>query len=773
MQGINSGIKVMLAIAIGSSWAAIAQAQAVQPGADVEESKRVPDGDIVVTARKREENLREVPVSISALSGDVIAEKQIVNQAELSFRVPNYQQTNGVNVASFMRGIGSGSNPSFEQAVGTFVDGIYAGRGAQQTYPYFDLERAEVLRGPQVTLYGNSAIAGAVNAISKKPGDTLSADLKASYEFNFRQIRLDGGVTVPVSDDFSIRVAGFFDKLDKGWLRTFRPTQFPGWTRLDPQWENWGGRISSRYQIAPDLKLELKYEIFRIAQDGNTLQPVSNAGTPTVTEFKFDRQRSFGNGPPQPNYAYDPMRMKSQTVQGTISLDTDLGTLSATSAYVWYKWFLNTEADMSPVPLFNFTHHEDFNMFSQELRLTSDGVGKFDYIAGLFFQKEDLFLQGEFEGNFAAIGSPVPAFARIIRLNQKTESLAAFFDGNLKLTDRLTLNLGARYLYTKKTASQYSRAHDIVGNAPRPDLEVPLAALGNRSYFNLFYGQPHEFKGLSLSENHFMPLAGLKYQFTDDHMFYAKVVKGAKAGGFDWAVNHLNRDTVDFKPEKATSYEAGVKGTFRDIGLSYGLTAYRMEVKDLQVSAFDGALGYIVGNAAEARSEGLEADFNWNVVEGLRLNGTLGYTDSKYVRFPGAACYVELRLSTPAGTVCRRDLSGGRLPFTSKLSWSLGGQYTADVSDFEIRMNVDYSHRGRTNIAAITDPGQWERAVGLLDARITLSPAIGGWRVALIGKNLTNELYSTYGTEAPSNPLVRLRNTERPRQVALELGWNF
>lgn len=766
--------KVLLGIALSTSWAAIAQAQTVEPQSDAENARQASGdelGEIVVTARKREESLRDVPLSISALSGAALSEKQIVNQAELSFRVPNYQQTNGVNVASFMRGVGSGSNPSFEQAVGTFVDGIYAGRGAQQTYPYFDLERAEVLRGPQVTLYGNSAIAGAVNAISRKPGDELSADVKASYEFKNRQVKLEGGVTVPVSDDLSVRVAGFFDKLEKGWMLTYRPTQIPGWTRRDPQWENWGGRISTHYEIRSDLTLDLKYEIFRIAQNGNTLQAVSNAGTPTVTEFKFDRERSFGNALPLPNYSYDPMRMKSQTVQGTISKETDLGTLSATSAYVWYKWFLNTEADMSPVPILNFSHSEDFDMFSQEIRLTSDGTGRFDYVTGLFFQKEDLFLEGEFEGNFAAIGAPVPPFARIIRLNQKTQSLAAFFDGNYKLTDRLILNLGGRYLYSEKTASQYSRAHNILDNAPRPDLEVPLAALGNRSVFGLFFGQPHEFKGLSLSENHFMPLVGLKYQYTDDHMAYIKVVKGAKAGGFDWAVNHLNRDTVDFKPEKATSYEAGVKGVFRSIGFSYGLNVYRMEVKDLQVSAFDGALGYIVGNAAEARSEGFEADFSWNFLDGLRLNGAVGYTDAKYVSFPGAACYVELRLTAPAP--CRRDLSGGRLPFTAKWSWSLGGQYVADLGDFELKTNVDYSHRGRTNIAAITDPGQWERPVGLLDARITLSPAAGSWQIALIGKNLTNELYSTYGTEAPSNPLVRLRNTERPRQIAVEVGFKY
>lgn len=773
MSRENVGLRVFLGIAIGTSWAAIAQAQTVQPQADPEEVQNVESGDIVVTARRRDESLREVPLSISMLGGEAISEAKILNQAEMSFRVPNYQQSNGVNVAAFMRGVGSGSNPSFEQAVGTFVDGIYAGRGAQQTYPYFDLERIEVLRGPQVTLYGNSAIAGAVSVVTRKPGDELSADLKASYEFNHQQARLEGGVTLPVGDTFSVRVGGFYDKLDKGWLRTTRPTQFPGFVRQDPQWENWGGRISANYKIAPDIELDLKYEIWRIAQDGNTLQAVSNAGTPTVTEFEHNYDRAFGNAPPLPNNEFDAMRMKSQTLQGTISTETDFGTLSATSAYVWYDWLLNTEADQSPVPILNFLHTEDFNMFSQEIRLTSDGVGDFDYLAGVFFQREDLFLQGEFEGNFAAIGAPVPPFARNIQLDQKTQSFATFFDGNYKLTDRLTLNLGARYLYSEKTASQYSRAHDIVGNAPRPDLEVPLAALGGRSVFSLFFGQPHFFPRLKIAERHFMPLAGLKYEFVDDHMIFAKFVKGAKAGGFDWAVNHLRADEVDFKAEKATSYELGLKGLFRSAGLSYGLTAYRMEVDDLQVSAFDGNLGYIVGNAAEARSEGIEADFIWSMVEGLRLNGTLGYTDAKYISFQGAACFIELRLATPPGTVCRRDLSGGQLPFTAKWTWSLGAQYAFNFSNFEIETNVDYSHRGRTNIAHITDPGQFERAVGLLDARISLRPERGGWHLALIGKNLTDELYSTYGTEAPANPLVRLRDTQRPRQIALEVGWKY
>ena len=763
----------MIGMLVGCSCSAIAHAQVVEGDQPQAEEAASTGNVIIVTARKREENLRDVPISITAVGGKAISERQIVNQAELSFSVASYQQTNGVNVASFMRGIGSGSNPSFEQAVGTFVDGIYAGRGAQQTYPYFDLERAEVLRGPQVTLYGNSAIAGAVNAISRKPGNELSGDFKASYEFNHQQVNLEGGLTVPVTDKLSIRAAGFFDSLGEGWLTTYRPLQFPGWSRQDPTWENWGGRLTGRYEFSPDVDLDFKYEITDLNRKGNTLQPVANYGTPSVTEFNFDRERTFGNGPPLPDYEYDAMLMKSQTLQGTLSVETGLGTVSATSAYVWYDWFLNTEADMTPTPQFNFSHSEDFNLFSQELRLTSDGVGDFDYVAGVFFQRDNLFLEGDFEGNLAEAGVPVPSFARIIRLDQRTDSYSGFFDGTYKITDRLTLNLGARYLHTKKTASQYSRAHDIVGNAPRPDLEVPLAALGGNSIFSLIFGQPHIFDNLKLSENHFMPLAGLKYQIADDHMAYVKVTKGAKAGGFDWAVNHLNRDNVDFKPEKATSYEIGVRGNFADLGVTYGLTAYQMDVDDLQVSAFDGNLGYIVGNAAAARSKGVEAELSWAPTNTLQLNGSMGYTDAKYVSFPGAACYVELREATPAGTPCVRDMSGERLPFTSKWSYSLSAQHTLELGDFNIKTNVDYNYRSSTNVAAITDPGQWERPVGLLNGRIAISPEVGGWQVALFGKNLTNELFSTYGTEAPSNNLVRLRDTERPRQFGVELGWNF
>jgi len=762
----------MLGVLVGCSWSAIAHAQVTEQGPAQVEDAAPSNGEIIVTARKREENLRDVPISITAVGGEAIAERQIVNQAELSFSVASYQQTNGVNVASFMRGIGSGSNPSFEQAVGTFVDGIYAGRGAQQTYPYFDLERAEVLRGPQVTLYGNSAIAGAVNAISRKPGDELTGDFKASYEFNNRQVKLEGGITVPVTDKLSVRAAGFVDILDEGWLTTYRPLQFPGWSRNDPTWRNWGGRLSARYEFSPDVDLALKYEITDLKRDGNTLQPVANAGTPSVTEFVFDRERTFGNGPPLPDYEFDAMLMKSQTVQGTLSVETGLGTVSATSAYVWYDWFLNTEADMTPTPQFNFSHTENFNLFSQELRLTSDGEGSFDYIAGVFFQRDNLFLEGDFEGNLAEAGAPLPPFARIIRLDQRTDSYSGFFDGTYKITDRLTLNLGARYLHTKKTASQYSHAHDIVGNAPRPDLEVPLFPNGP-SLFSIVFGQPHIFNDLELTENHFMPLAGLKYQIADDHMAYVKVTKGAKAGGFDWAVNHLNPDDVDFKPEKATSYEIGIRGNFRDLGVTYGLTVYQMDVDDLQVSAFDGNLGYIVGNAAAARSKGVEAELSWSPTSNLRLNGSMGYTDAKYVTFPGAACYVELRAATPAGTTCVRDMSGERLPFTSKWSYSLSAQHTLELGGFDIKSNVDYNYRSSTNVAAITDPGQWERPVGLLNARIAISPEVGGWQIALFGKNLTDELFSTYGTEAPSNNLVRLRDTERPRQYGVELGWSF
>lgn len=763
--------QVYLAGAAACAWAALAAGEAVaQATADTSVL-----GEIVVTARKREESLQDVPVSISALTGEALKDDKIVNQFDLSMRVPSFKQTaGGVNSYTYIRGVGSGGNPSFEQAVATFVDGVYAGRGQQSRFPYYDQERVELLRGPQVALYGNSAIAGAISVISRKPGMNFEGDLTASYEFNHQETVVQGGVSIPVSDRVRLRLAGYTADLDEGWLKTFRPG---GVITYDPRRRDRAGRIIADVDLAEDLDLELKYESYSLLTLGGSHQATGNAvGNPVVTEFRFDKVRSLGNGAPLNGKLADTARMNNQVVQATLNYDMAWGALTSVTAYAWYGFSQDTEGDMSPLPIFDYDHHEHYNQFSQEIRLTSPSGERLDYIVGLYFQEDDLIASARSDLNLAAqpapFGAPLPPFGRYNYIDQTTKNFGAFFDANFKLTDQLKLNLAARYMHVKKDAVQSARASILNTNALNTAAEAPALPDG-RSFYNLVFGAPHTFPDLELSESHFMPQVGLQYEFANGGMAYAKFVKGAKAGGFDWIYAGATPSGAKFLPEKATSYEIGYRGDAFDRRLMFGVTLYRTEVRDLQVSVFDGATSYVVGNAAEQRSDGVESDFVWRPFTPLTVSGSLGYSDAKYVSYPNSACYIEQRLATPAGTVCRQDLSGTRAPLNSKWTYNIGFTHAAELGSFVLTTRANYSYRTNYNLGLSNDPQQVQEGHGLLDGRIALAPTSERWQVAVFGKNLTNERYSDYGTDAPSVAGVRFRDLARPRQIGVELGVRF
>lgn len=730
--------------------------------------------EVIVTARKREESLQNVPVSIAAVSGEALRQEKIVNQVDLSMRVPAFKQTTaGVNTYTFIRGVGSGSNPSFEQAVATFVDGVYAGRGQQARFPYFDLERVEVLRGPQVALYGNSAIAGAISVVSRKPGHEFGGEASASYEFNNQETVVQGGVTIPLNDAFRLRLAGYYDNQDKGWLTTYRPTG----VSLDPQRRDRGGRVILAYDPGGALDAELKYESYSLLTIGGSNQATSNVThNGAVTEYNFDLVRYFGNGAPLNGKTHDSARMNNQTVQATVNYKVPLGTLTAVTAYNWYGFSQDTEGDMSPLPIFDYDHHEHYRQFSQELRLTSNTGGRFDYIVGAYYQRDHVLPSALLDVNLAAepapFGAPIPPLSAYQYLDQVMKNYAVFFDANYALTPRLKLNVAARYMHVTKDATLYRHATFINTTTPNPAFEAPLGP-GRPSLFGLAFGAPHTFTGLSLSETHLMPQVGLQYEFEGGGMAYAKVVKGAKAGGFDWSYAGADPNAAHFLPERATSYEAGYRGEAFDHTLSFGLTLYRTDVKDLQVSVFDGRTSYVVGNAAQQRSQGVEADFTWRPVSSLRIVGSGAYDDAYYVSYANAGCYVEQRLATPAGVTCRQDLSGAQAPLTSRWAYNLGFVHTTNVGQFVLTTQANYSWRSKFNMTLLNDPQQVQKAFGLLDARIALGPPDQRWQFAVFGKNLTDELYSDYATDAPTVTGVRFRDTQRPRQIGVELSTKF
>lgn len=270
---------------------------AVQGRADASGAVQAPSGgagDIVVTARKRQELARDVPISILAVSGDKLAERNVLRLTDLVTVAPNFTLSlGGGQPATYLRGFGT-YGTTFAQSVGKFVDNVSYGRDIHSRLPLFDIQRVEVLNGPQVLLYGNSTTAGAINITTKTPGDKFSVDALVSHEFNFHETTIDASVTVPVTETLSIRGALFYQDLNKGWLHNTSTNQD------DPRFRNRGYRGTALFKPTPNLEIKVKGEFTSVRDRGSNGQQIRQSTNPNrqLTDVTFDdnRQAAIAGG---------------------------------------------------------------------------------------------------------------------------------------------------------------------------------------------------------------------------------------------------------------------------------------------------------------------------------------------------------------------------------------------------------------------------------------------------------------------------------------------
>lgn len=773
-------IAIIATALAGWSAPAFAESPETQTAARDDDTQTAEAGgiaEIIVTARRRAESLRDVPISIVAVPSQTLIDRNIVDQQDLVVYIPNFRQTNGsIGTFRFVRGAGSGSNRSFDQAVGSFYDGVYAGRGELARMPFFDVERVEVLRGPQVILFGNSTTAGAINVTTRKPSDNFELDASASYEFKNRELLMQGGMSLPVTEGFALRVAAISQTLDRGYVRTIGPS---GTVRYDPRFNNQGLRMTAAITPTDDLDITLKYEKNWLGMKGSTLQSISNAlGNPAITESVFDRRRFVAQPAPfglgnNDGIASDTIELDPETFYANVEYTTGDVTVTSTSAWLRYDFFQSTDGDLSQRSIFNFAQSERYRQFSQELRAAIKFGDIADVQVGAYYQRDHVDAKGYTDTNLAANGLPVPAFSRRNELDQKTRAWSAFADATFHLSPRLRLGLGARYLETRKRVDQIYRAANVGTWEFNPFAETLFIPPLRANLFQFAFGIPHEFRDVKLSERHFMPQGLLQYDVTDDVMAYAKVVRGAKAGGYDWLYAGNTADGGIFKPETATSFELGAKGLFLDRTLSIDLVFYRTDFDDLQVSIFNGNTNFVVGNAAKSRSQGVELETSWRITPRLTFSGALAYLDSKYAKFPGAGCYYEQRALMAAGQTCVQDLSGAATPYSSKWSGTTGLEYAAPLGRFKLTSRVDASFRSSYNPSLNNDPAVQQKGFTLLDARLSLAPEDGPWTLALFGKNLTDRLYTDQTSDTPIITGSRFATTNRGRQIGLQLSFTM
>jgi len=472
---------------------------------------------------------------------------------------------------------------------------------------------------------------------------------------------------------------------------------------------------------------------------------------------------------------------RNKVFGATLNADLELGdhTLTSVSSLLDYKTREIVDVDFSGISFLDGTNlREDYRQFSQELRLASPGGEAFNYIAGVYYQHAKLDVQDFtlFNPTFLALGAPFSALGDTSNdrdYAQKSDLISGFAQGELSVTDRLRITAGARFNHEKKTGS---RSLAIV-QGPLSTAPAPVVA----AVFRALNIEAHSISG-KISEDSFNPMVNVQYDATDDLMLYASYAKGTKAGGFDIRSNSLPTSTTvarpgafEFEDESADNFEAGVK--YKGRSVAFNLSVYRTDYKDLQVNIFDGTLNFNVRNAAEARTQGVEADFRAAPAPGLTVSGAVAYLDFKFSNFTDGQCYY---LQTPdANGFC--DYSGKRNALSPKWSGNLNLDYTTPVtSDMKVAFNLNADFSSSYIAAANLDPRTHQDGYVKLGARLALAEVDDRWVVALIGRNLTNQRILQTASSMPLATTIT-RNAgnayngivDRPRTIAVQLTGRF
>lgn len=761
--------------------------------------------EIVVTAQQRAESLQDVPVSVAAVTAKKISDSGIVDLQGLSELVPNFSiNETGISTTVTIRGISSGINSGFEQSVGMYNDGIFYGRDQLARVPMIDMERVEVLRGPQGILFGKNSIAGAVSQISAKPTDEFEGSVTALYEPDHGETDLRMVLSGPLTDNLSGRLAVMTRELD-GYVKN---------TELGVDEQNEDEQV---------VRATLRWDV----NDSVTATLKSSQSTFDVLGRNMEVYQSFGhlealnsvyNSPTAPwsvdtelNYIADNNGhfSNNEVNNSTLTVDWDLEglTLTSVTGYVDYEFTESCDCDFTGAPVFDAGRQEEYQQLSQEFRVTSDLGSNFDYIAGLFFQDTDLTYADQIQlpdptvVNTAlgllgagALQPFAPGSSTDRTFNQEGEVIALFAQGTWSVSEALRLTVGGRYTEEKKDANRQQRhkANATFGGQYMPAVTADPVSGAYNVLYGIFAIEAYDQINGKLDDSSFSPVVTMEWDANPDTMVYATWTKGYKSGGFDARSNGHPDASVnnglksgaaitgswEFANEEATSVELGSKMSLADGAAELSVAWYMTDYTDLQVSQFDGTLGFNVTNAGEAKVQGIEADGRWALTDNITLTGSVAYLDFNYEKFPNSQCYFQQE-DTDGDKLC--DAGGKRKEFTPELQANLGAAWASEMSNgLELNASLDVSFMDEYLYAANLDPRSKQDAYSMVNARIALAGSEGAWELALLGRNLTDETVINFGGNTPlggtltggaGNSYYAFVN--RPRNIALQVNYSF
>ena len=746
--------------------------------------------EIVVTAQKRSERLQDVPLAVSVVSGDALARQGAINLEGAQYLVPslNFRKSGTtINQSLYLRGVGTATfSVAGEPSVSTVLDGVVLARAGEAFSDLVDIERIEVLRGPQGTLFGKNSSAGVVNIVSKRPGTELGGFAEGSIFFdNGTEYRVRGGIDLPIGDNVRTRVTGFYGTYD-GNIFNDAPTVN---SRVNG-YERYGVRGRLDADISSTVKLTVIAD-WRRADDDCCAEVIGT--TPTGVGALALAGITL-NGDETRTIRQNLVTQTKETSWGlSAQLDAELGNLTVTSitAYRNYKNQEIRDGDwigqaIAGIPQLHDDGPQIGNTFSQEFRLTSPADNFFSYVVGAFYSRaesERTFTRRVTSCNPApAVAALVPCgstgapatslFSGTATFGSVFDNVAVFGQGTINFTDRFRGIVGLRYTVDNLSVFHSRVATPNVAGIPGVNRNFDAGVFATSTPANI-NGDPLATNGVPFrtktDADNLSGKAGLQFDVNDDIMAYGTYSRGYKGPAYNVFFNLNANGTNVIDPETADSYEIGLKNVLFDGSLILNLAGYYAKYKNFQANNPDLVAGVIITrftNAGDISTRGGELDFVWRPVTDLTFSGGLAYTDARVDRFnaPAGAAVV------PAGTP---------LAFAPKWKGSLGADYrwrTNGPVDFTFGLQTST----QSSQLSLFDASTAVRAQGtigaysLVDLQFGLVEKDDRFRLQFVVKNLFDESFPAQITNGgPGGSLRYLVPREADRYFGLTGRVNF
>ncbi|WP_240953912.1 TonB-dependent receptor [Sphingomonas sp. G-3-2-10] len=739
----------------------IAYAQSAEEPVQAPVDEAEPDnGEIVVTAQKRSERLVDVPLAVTAVSGETLAGAQVNDTASLTRAVPSltFQQGNNPGNSSLrIRGVGTQLfSQGVESAVSVVVDGVVAPRQAQGLSDLSDLERIEVLRGPQGTLFGKNATAGVVNIVTARPSDQFGGSAEVTVaeqgEYRFR-----GSLTGPISSTLKARVSGFYNNVDGHLNNIAKNVDGNGY-------ESWGVRAKLDWEAAPNLNFLLIGD-YRITNSNccsrvpvSIVNPAMQTLLGPIVASPKNRDISNDDG--------SFTRIKGTTVSLQGDWDLGFGTVTSITAWQYYRQNDSFEPDgifsnpvryvgAFPYSAWNFNNtNMHYGNFTQELRLSSNGSSDFTYVVGGFYSHLDLDREYNRRRERCATGTigqvctvPLTADSSGFNGNFKSDNYALFGQVDWRVAGGLHLIGGLRGTYEKQTVTGR-----VYGPLQTGDTLFPGTVINQGTR--------------SRDDSAVTGRAGLRYEFDRNFQVYGTYTRGYKAFALDIDATTRFDNQVGIAPEHVNGYELGVKWVAPGRKFDINAALFRSDFTNLQVQALltdpvAGTFQTVLQNAGKSRSQGFEAEMNFRPTRGLSIAANFTLVDATIdvpgqscplqvastgtfaSNFPVNTCYVR---STTVGGVTTlsgaiTDVVGGQLPATPRYRVGVTPRYEHEFGSFGGFVQVSLNYQSDVSFALNQDPLLKQDGYAIVDASVGINTLDNRYALTFFVRNLFDQTY--------------------------------